>query len=659
MIPDSYRLRKTSTTRGRPGVTNQQRGMGRRDQTIMCPTLLPEASLADKFRVGDWMVSPELNRLERNGQIVHLEPKIMRVLLTLIERSGEVVLKEQIFHRVWPETFVSDEVLTRSVSELRKVFEDNPREPTYIQTIPKGGYRLLAPVVTLTADRTDARRGRWWKEKSWVLAGGAAIALLGASFYFLIGRERRAFRPRITSLAVLPLTNLSGDADQDYFAEGMTDELTTRLSKISALRVISRTSVMHYQGGKKTIPEIARELQVDAVVEGSVLRSGDKVRISAQLIEADNDQHMWAESYERDLRDVLALQADVASTIAEQIKIQVTPREHDKLTAAVTVNPQAHDSYLKGLYYWDKFTEEGMEKAVASFEEAIQLDPSYAPAYAGLAHAYHELAYFGESKEVMPKAKEAAIRALQLDATNAEAHAALGWVKWHYDWDWTGAEQEYRRALEIDPNNGQAHGQYADYLDDLGRFQQALQEHDAALRLNPLWLIGRSNLGDSYFMAGRYAEAVEQYKKVLDLEPNFTFARVDLGLTYAEQGKFQDAIAQLQKAYELDHGTYVTLAYVYARSGNRNEAANILTHVLDSSKQHYVSPVDIAFVYLALGQQHQACKWLERAYNARDSGLVDRIVGPYFAGLRSNPCFQDLMRRVGFPQPTFGPTPSR
>jgi TolB-like protein/Tfp pilus assembly protein PilF len=547
-------------------------------------------------------------------------------------------------------------VLTRSVSELRKVFEDNPREPTYIQTIPKGGYRLVASVVGHETDRAGVPSVP--PRRNWTIAGTAGFVLLAAVVYLHFFREglHPVSNPRITSMAVLPLSNLSGDASQDYFAEGMTDELITRLSKISALRVISRTSVMHYKGTKKTTLEIARELSVDAVLEGSVLRSGDRVRISAQLIQAGNDKLKWAESYERDLRDVLALQSDVARTITEQIKIQVTPQEQSKLLAAVAVNPQAHDSYLKGLYYWNKFTEEGMRRAVAYFEQAIQQDSNYAPAYAGLAHAYHELAYYVPPKEVMPKAKAAAMRALQLDDTDAEAHAALGWIKWHYDWDWSGAEKEYLRALEVNPGSMQARAQYAVYLDTMGRFQEGLQEHKAVLELDPLSLIDRVTFGDAYSFVGRYDEAVEQYQKALEVDPNFADAHAGLGTVLLQQGKFKAAIAHLHRATRLDTDLGFTerLAIAYAISGNRNEARKVLNLLLESSRKSYLPSVGIALIYSAMDEHDKFCKWLERGYEARDSALAYINVDPDFAGFRSDPCFQDLMRRLGFPTPTSG-----
>src|SRR5215470_1609989 len=391
----------------------------------MCRTRGGGKPLAGTFTVGEWTVLPGLNSLERNGRMVRLEPKVMQVLMVLCEHCGQVVSKEQVFHRVWPDTFVSDEVLTRAVSELRKVFEDSPQEPKYIQTIPKGGYRLVATVVREPANRKD-----WYSERWRMLTAATAVLLLAAlaSFYTLNARKLGASKVVITSLAVLPLANLSGDAGQDYFADGMTDELTTRLSNIGALRVISRTSVMHYKGTQKTIPEIGRELNVDAVLEGSVLRSGDKVRISSQLIQASTDKHLWAESYERDLRDVLALQGEVAGAIAEHVRGKLTPQEQASLASSRTVNPEAYEAYLQGQYFWNQLTEEGIKKSIEYFQKAIHLAPDYAPAYASLAFSYNLLASseFAPPTENYSKARRLAQQALEKDETLPDAHAALG-----------------------------------------------------------------------------------------------------------------------------------------------------------------------------------------------------------------------------------------
>jgi TolB-like protein/Tfp pilus assembly protein PilF len=512
------------------------------------------------------------------------------------------------------------------------------------------------PLETKSQAEADELARKTW---AFGIAATVALVVVGAFLYlyFRAYEQRQTPHPKVTSLAVLPLANLSGDAGQDYFADGMTDELTTRLSGIRALRVISRTSAMRYKGTSKTPSEIARELNVDGLVAGSVIRSGDRVRISAQLIQATNGSNVWAESYERDLRDVLSLQADLARTIADQIKIQVTPQERTKLVAAAAINSEAHDSYLKGVYYWNKFTQPGMKRAVGYFEEAIALDPNYAPAYAGLAHAYHELAYYEPPNEVMPKAKQAAMRALQLDNSNAEAHAALGWIKTHYDWDWSGAEKEYRQAIENNPGSALAHGQYAIYLDTMGRFEESLQQHQIAVELDPLWLIERGCFGDSYRFARRYDAAREQYQKVLELDPTFAEAHAGLADLYLQEGNFPEAVAHWKKASELDADTGFStgLAFAYAKSGKRNEARTILNRVLVAAHGSYVSPAGIALVYSGLGEQDEACKWLERAREARDSALPYINVSPGWDGLRSNPCFQNLVHGMNFPQVSVKP----
>ena len=608
-----------------------------------------------RFTIGEWKVAPDLNTVESGQRTVRLEPKVMQVLVALSERPGDVVSKEEIFRRVWPDAFVSDEVLTRSISELRKVFGDAPHDPKYIQTISKGGYRLVAPFVadppaTAAILPVDPPAAHAWKQNTGRLAAVTSLILLAALAFFV---SRRTLRPpasaaRVTSLVVLPLTNLSGDAAQDYFSDGMTDELTTRLANLSALRVISRTSAMHYKGTQKTVPQIARELNVDAVIEGSVLRSGDRVRISAQLILALADKHLWAESYERDLRDVLALQSDVARAVAREIKIQITPQEDTKLTAVRPVDPEAHDSYLKGLFDWEKFTEETMWRAVGDFQHAIEKQPDYAPAYAGLANTYHELAFYVAPREVMPKAKQAAMRALELDPTDAEARAALGWIKWHYDWDWSGAEQEYARAIESNPTSGMAHGQYALFLDALGRFSQALREHEISQGFDPLSLVGKTNLADSYFLARRFADAEEQYRRVLAIDANFVLSLGGLGTVYIQQGKLPDAIAQLQRATELDTdpGYAGTLGYAFAQIGDEAKARKIIAQLLERSRKTYVSPTSVALVYLGLGEKGRACDWLERGYLERDSNLADIGVDPLWDKLRPSACFKKTMQRI-------------
>ena len=608
-----------------------------------------EVGLASRLRVGEWRVAPELNSLERDGHSVHVEPKIMQVLVTLAERPGTVLSKEHILRQVWPETFVSEEVLTRSISELRRVFEDNPREPTYIQTIPKGGYRLLAPVVAEGMDR-EIIRTIWWERKGWGLVIAAVIVLLGAlSFYFMNRRQHAASRPRISSLAVLPLTNLSGDASQDYFSDGLTDELTTRLAKISALRVISRTSVMQYKGVTKTAPEIARELNVDALLVGSVLRSGDKVRISAQLIEAGSDKNVWTESYERDLRDILALQADVARTVAEEIKIQVTPEESKKVFTARTVNPEAYDSYLKGNYYWEKFTDAGMRKAISYYQQAIDMDPNYALAYVGLADAYHEL-WDTPPGEVIPKSRAASEKALQLDEGLAEAHSSLGWVKWIYYWDWAGAEVEFQRALQLNPNYSGAHGMRAEYLDSMGRFAEAAKEREIAKQLNPIEPILYQNSGEHFLYTREFDKAIEQYHKALELDPTFWIAHAGLSQAYALKGLWKESMEHYEESMVLygNAGLAAKIKAACAKSGCWSATRVILEdRRLKRSSGRWISFANDAYFYVMLGEKDLALMALNKAVEERDPGVTALQVDPIFDSIRSDPRFQQLVHRVG------------
>jgi TolB-like protein/DNA-binding winged helix-turn-helix (wHTH) protein len=608
--------------------------------------------LASRLRVGEWRLAPELNSLERDGHSVHVEPKVMQVLVTLAEQPGNVLSKEHILRKVWPETFVSEEVLTRSISELRRVFEDNPREPTYIQTIPKGGYRLLAPVVAEGVDR-EMISTRWWERKRWGVAIAAAIVLLGAiSFYFMNRRQHAESRPRISSLAVLPLTNLSGDAGQDYFTDGLTDELTTRLAKISALRVISRTSVMHYKGSTKTTPEIAHELNVDALLEGSVLRSGDKVRISAQLILARIDKNVWAESYQRDLHDILALQADVARTVAEQIKIQVTPQEREKVFTAGTVNPEAYDSYLKGNYYWEKFSAAGMRKAISYYQQAIDTDPNYALAYVGLADAYHEL-WDTPPREAIPKSRAASEKALQLDEGLAEAHSSLGWVKWIYYWDWAGAEVEFQRALQLNPNSSGAHGMHAEYLDSMGRFAEAAKERAISKQISPAEPILYQNSGEHFLYTREFDKAIEQYNEALELDPTFSIAHGGLWQAYALKGMRKESIEHYEESTVLegDPGLAAKIKAAYAKSGYRSATRVVLENRrLKRSNGHWVSFADDAYWYITLGEKDLALMALDQAVRERDPGVTALQVDPIFDSIRSDPRFQQLVHRVGLSQ---------
>lgn len=629
----------------------QWQQLSRHYRAIIAAFLAAEVVVAGAFMVGEWTVLPELNSLERNGRTVHLEPKVMRVLVTLGEHAGQVVPKEQIFHRVWPDTFVSDEVLTRSISELRKAFEDNPQDPKYIQTIPKGGYRLVAPVVREPTKRSDWLALHWKR-----LAAVTAIILLAAaaSFYSLRARGHAASKAAITSLAVLPLTNLSGDPEQEYFADGMTEELITDLARISALRVISRTSAIHYKGTTKTLPQVAQELRVDAVIEGTVQRSGDRVRISAQLVEARTDRHLWAESYDRDLRDVLAMEDEVARAIAGEIRLKLTPQENARLANAHRLDPEAHEAYLRGQYFWNRITEKDVRKSIPYFERAIQLAPDYAPAYASLAFSYNLLASseYVAPQDAYPKAKKLARKALELDGDLAVGHAALGFVLCYSDWDWPAAEAEFKRANELEPNGEGGHSVYALYLGDIGRSEEAIAEIKRGLEVDPLSVLDRVNLGWFYWTEGRSEEAIDEFQKILEIAPDSPDAHQGLGLAYSFENRLAEAIVEMQKALTASEDNawiIADLGYVYAVAGKRREAYKALKDLTEISKRKYVSAYLVAVVYAGLGEQELAFRWLSRALEERSDLLVSLKVDPYFASLRPDPRFQTLLRRVGLP----------
>jgi TolB-like protein/Tfp pilus assembly protein PilF len=498
------------------------------------------------------------------------------------------------------------------------------------------------------------RRARSLAIGTAVLAGIAAV-LVGLNVANL--RDRlfgRATAPRIESLAVLPLANLSGDPQQEYFADGMTEELITNLGKVGALRVISRTSVMQYKQTKKALPAIAQELNVDAVVEGSVLRSGNRVRITAQLIQAKAERHLWAESYERDLSDVLALQGEVAQAIANEIKIKVTPQEQVRFAHARPVSPEAHEAYLKGRYYWNLRTEEGLKKGIEYFQQAIEKDPGYALAYAGLADSYAVMSAWNlmAPKEGYPRAKAAAFKALEMDETLAEAHVSLGDARYVYDWDWAGAEKEYIRAIELNPGYATAHQWYAEYLSRMGRHNEAIAELKRARELDPLSLMSNAVGGFIFVCARRYDEAIAQCRRTLELNAGFYPAHLNLGWAYEQKKLYDEAITEYQKAKALQEGNpYLAadLARGYAAAGKRTEALKIVSNLRELSKQKYVSPYKVAQIYTVLGDFHQASVWLEKAYDERSYDLTYAKVDPTFDPMRSDPRFQDLLRRMNFP----------
>jgi len=494
------------------------------------------------------------------------------------------------------------------------------------------------------------------RKKQWLYFLPAIVLLLAIIIWF-VPPKSIFFGPsgplrEIKSIAVLPLRNLSGDPEQEYFAEGMTEALITELSKIRALRVISRTSAMRYKKTEKSLPEIARHLKVDAVVEGSAQLEGDEVRITAQLIEAGSDQHLWADSYDRDLRNILVLQSEVAQAIARQIKITVTAEDKMRLSGAHPVNSRAHEAYLKGRYFINKFREEAVRTGISHFEQAIEIDSKYAPAYAGLAESYDILNSAGwmSPAEGWPRVKEEATRALELDEALAEAHTLLADVRFLYDWDWEGAEREFKRALELNPGQAISHQYYGLYLSAMARHREALAEIRRAQELDPLSLSISQTVGVLLRFAREYDLSIKQLKETVELDPNFAWAHWSLGEAYLQNSMFEEAIASLQKGLILSGDSLiikVDLARGYALAGKNDEARNILDDLLKQFKEKYVSPYNLATIYASLGSKDKAFNYLEMAFEERSNNLAYLKVDPKLDNLRGDLRFSDLLKKMG------------
>jgi TolB-like protein/Tfp pilus assembly protein PilF len=495
-----------------------------------------------------------------------------------------------------------------------------------------------------------ALKRRLWPTR--LIIASLALALSFSIFFVWLLRSRGRMPTGIRSLAVLPLENLSAEASQNYFADGMTDELITDLAQISALRVISRTSVMVYKGVHKPLPQIARELNVDAVVEGTVLRSGDQVRITAQLIDAATDKHLWSQSYQGELRDTLALQNRVAAAIADQIRINLTPREQAALKDVKAVNPEAYESYLKGRYFWNKRTADGLKAALAYFNQAIEEDSKYAPAYSGLADTYALLGDWQYAvmtpKEALPKAKAAAIKSLELDSGQGEAHNSLAFVLDGFDWNLEAGGKEFQRAIELSPSYATAHHWYAWHLSLLGRYDEAIGEMRRAEDLDPLSLIINADLAELLVLARSYDEAIRQSRKTIEMDTNFALAHNQLAQAYLGKHMYNEAIAELQKAVQLSGSSptcVANLARAFAASGKRSEALKLLSELKTRSGPGHSNTSEIAMVYASLGDKDQAMNWLEKGYEDRFNPGV--LLRPGFDPLRSDSRFQNLVHRIG------------
>jgi TolB-like protein/DNA-binding winged helix-turn-helix (wHTH) protein/Tfp pilus assembly protein PilF len=618
------------------------------------------------YEFGEFRVDVQSRVLRRGEEPIALTPKAFEVLALLIEHTGRIVSKDELMQTVWPDSFVEESNLTQTVFVLRKALGENP-DQRYILTVPGRGYRFAADVKQVSEEvrvgaaalvrppRTASGATQSRKTKSLALALGLVLIAGIIGYVRWFGPRPEPARPARMMLAVLPFQNLTGDAAQEYFSDGMTEEMITQMGRIDAQRmgVIGRTSAMHYKHSSQTVDQIGRELGVQYVLEGSVRRESGRVRITAQLVQVKDQTHLWAQEYDRELKDLLVLQGEIARTISAEIEIALgndKPVQPPTQTDLSAHNYEAYDLYLKGQYFWNKRTTEGFQRAIDYFQQAIAKDPSYARAYAGLADSYALMGGYSAAPqtEFMPKARAAALKALEIDENLPEAHTALALIVQNYDWDWQTAEKEFRRAIELNRNYATAHHWYAEHLMWRGRFDEALQESERARQLDPLSLIIAADNGAILYFSRQYDRAIEKWRSVLEMDPDFPRAHL-IGAAYVEKGMFAEALADLDA-----HGPMVNapwywghLAYIYGRSGHNIQAQRALDELLRLNRRMPIDPQVIADAYAGLGDKDQALAWLEKAYAQHSTELTSLKVNPGYDFLRSDPRYQNLLRRVG------------
>ena len=661
--------------------------------------------LQPSIRFGeDFELELRPRRLRRGSQVLKLERIPLEILILLLEHRGEIVSREQIEARVWGNgVFLdTDNSIRGAIRKVRQVLKDDPGAPRFIQTVTGRGYRFIAPVISseetnsaeaprpeapvaptgteslvseidsspaatlqvqaagLSPDSETVRAQGRQRTRPWLFVGVTLLAVVCfVSLLALWGWRRTSAVPaaaqRKTVLAVLPFDNLSRDPDQEFFSEGMTEEMIAQVGKLNRdrLTVIARSSVAKYKGSTLAAKEIGKELNADYLVQGSVRRWSDRVRITVQLIQARDQTDVWTESYDRELKDVLAVQDSVVRSIASQIHIALTDEQQKRLATPRRISPEAYEAYLKGRYYWNKRTGESMQKAERYFQQAIDNDPTYAAAYSGLADCNSGLTWHGFKSpiEALPKAYAAARKALEIDPESAEAHASLGLAMSHR-WDWSGAEAEFRRALQLDPQYANAHHWYGDYLSMKGRHDEALAEAKRALELDPLNLMISTWVGLRYYLARDYSRAIEQNRNSVDLDPNFAAAHLLLGEDYVQAGLHSEAVNELMKAASLsgDSPLYrAQVAVALAVAGRDRDALRIAHELETISRTRYVSPYGLAQIYAALNKNDDTFKWLQAAYDDHAVWMGYLAVDPIFDRYRADARFKDLLRRIDLP----------
>lgn len=624
------------------------------------------------YTFGEFRFDPKGRVLFRSGEIVPLFPKAMEVLACLLESHGQVTTKEELLAKAWPDTFVEESTLTRSISVLRRALGDTPDGHTYISTVPKRGYRFVAPVHEeatngdLSLPRPIARIAEGL-QPSWIrailrrdaialISGGVlAILVTAAGFvYWARSQAKGTGAPRLM-LAVLPVQNLTGDPGREYISDGLTEEMIAQLGNLNPpqLGVIARTSSMAYKKTDRTVEQIGRELGVDYVLEASLREAGDRMRVTAQLIRVGDQTHLWAHDYDGAIHEVIGLQDEVALAVARQIHLQLTALAGERMARNQRTVPAAQDAYLKGRFYWNTRSKEGLWKSVEYFQQAIKVDPMNAEAYAGLADAYNMLVFYGYFRGAagVLNAKAAADSALERDDSLAEGHAALAYVNFMWLWDWPAAEREFRRATELGPNYAPAHHWYALYLAAMGRQREAIEEISLARRLDPLSPNVKTAVGYVYYFARQYDQSIKECQEVLRQAPDFMVAHAVLGLAYEGKGNYANAITELQRAIELSGdrtSAYLGwLGHAYALSGRRADAEKILNELDDLARHGFLGSSHRAVIYAGLGEQDKALQFLHDARDQDDAALIWLRVDPHYDPLRANAGFQELVKVQG------------
>lgn len=632
-------------------------------------------------RFGPFEMSTRSGELKKNGSTVRLQPQPFKVLAFLIANAGQLVTREEIQQEVWAgETFVDFEHgLNFCIKQIRAALGDSAQSPKYIETLPRRGYRFIAPVERievqvsengslLVSNVLEEKKAlsensaqpvavkpeiHLWRRSAVTLVFAAVIVVAA---YFVWKEVSRPTVPPTGKimLAVLPFDNLTSDTEQDYFSDGLTEEMIAQLGRLQPdrLGVIARTSAMKYKGAKKDISEIGNELSVDYVLEGSVRRQSDRIRVTAQLIEVKDQTHLWSESYDRSREDALTIQSEVASRIARSLAFELLSTRPANLAPGSTANSEAYDAYLRGRYLWNKGSRENILKSAGYFEEAIFRDRSYGLAYAGMADAYRYLAmnYAIPATEAYAKAREAATKAIEIDDRIAEAHTALGTIKFRYDWDWAGAEREFQRAIELNPGYALAHHDYAWFLVAMGRFDEGLSQMQRALELDPLSPVANADVGWVYMLARRYDQAIEQMKRTLELEPGFGSAEACLVQSYVLRGQYAEAL-EIARREMIESGASGEEMAAVEQSDPKVAMKAVyrwrLNHRFETARKRTLSSDGFAALYAVLGEKEKAFEWLEKAVRDRDFSVSSIKVDADFDSLRSDPRFDDLLKRIG------------